>query len=146
MSSNAATGSVMFEWPVRVYYEDTDAGGVVYHASYLRFMERARTEWLRQLGFEQDVLLAEQGILFAVRRAEVDYLWPARFNQCLQVRSTLSAVRGASLTFAQTIMAVDDERELCRATVKVACIDDRTQRPTRIPAAILASMQAPLGP
>ncbi|MEJ1469461.1 MAG: YbgC/FadM family acyl-CoA thioesterase, partial [Candidatus Sedimenticola sp. (ex Thyasira tokunagai)] len=74
-----------FIWPVRVYYEDTDSGGVVYYANYLKFMERARTEWLRQLGFEQDELLEKEGILFAVRRVAVDYLRPARFNDELLV-------------------------------------------------------------
>lgn len=143
MCATGVTGAVMFEWPVQVYYEDTDAGGVVYHANYLRFMERARTEWLRNLGYEQDVLLRDQGILFAVRHAAVDYLRPARFNQRLWVRSTLSALRGASLTFEHSIVAAEDERELCRATVKVACIDDRTQRPARIPPDMLAGLQSP---
>jgi hypothetical protein len=74
-----------FRWPVRVYYEDTDSGGVVYYANYLRFMERARTEWMRQLGFEQDALIRDKGILFAVRSASLDYLRPARFNDLLEV-------------------------------------------------------------
>ena len=75
--SRAKAGAI-FTWPVRVYYEDTDAGGVVFYANYLRFMERARTEWLRSLGFEQNVLRERDGVLFAVRRAEVDYVRPAR--------------------------------------------------------------------
>ena len=74
-----------FQWPVRVYYEDTDSGGVVYYANYLRFMERARTEWMRELGFEQDVLIREEGVIFAVRSAKVDYLRPALFNDELNV-------------------------------------------------------------
>ena len=74
-----------FVWPVRVYYEDTDTGGVVYYANYLRFMERARTEWLRSLGFEQDALAREAGVIFAVRSAALEYLRPARFNDLLQV-------------------------------------------------------------
>ena len=69
-----------FVWPVRVYWEDTDAGGVVYYANYLKFMERARSEWLRVLGFEQDVLRDDAGVVFVVRRVEIDYLSPARFN------------------------------------------------------------------
>ncbi|MBN8772080.1 MAG: YbgC/FadM family acyl-CoA thioesterase, partial [Thiobacillus sp.] len=72
-----------FVWPVRVYWEDTDAGGVVYYANYLKFMERARSEWLRAFGFEQDVLRDEPGIVFVVRRVEIDYLSPARFNEQL---------------------------------------------------------------
>lgn len=88
----------MFHWPVRVYYEDTDSGGVVYYANYLKFMERARTEWLRSLGFEQDVLNAQHGIIFAVRSVTVEYLRPARFNDLLSVGVRLGERRavGAS--------------------------------------------------
>ena len=78
-----------FLWPIRVYYEDTDSGGVVYYANYLKFMERARTEWLRKHGFEQDKLIETDNILFAVRKAEVDFKLPARFNQSLQVASQI---------------------------------------------------------
>ena len=85
-----------FLWPVRVYYEDTDSGGVVYYANYLKFMERARTEWLRALGFEQDQLIEEEGVIFAVRRAEVDFIAPGRFNDALQVSAT---THGATVNF-----------------------------------------------
>ena len=83
-----------FVWPARVYYEDTDAGGVVYYANYLKFLERARTEWLRALGFDQRDLMREAGILFAVRRVEIDYLLPARFDDELEVEAAiLTAMR-----------------------------------------------------
>ena len=75
-----------FLWQVRVYYEDTDSGGVVYHSNYLKFMERARTEWLRSLGFEQDVLARDEDVIFAVRSINVEFLKPGRFNQLLDVR------------------------------------------------------------
>ena len=94
-----------FVWPVRVYYEDTDAGGVVYYANYLKFMERARTEWLRTRGFEQDVLIKEQDLVFAVRSLSIDYLRPARLDDLLQVRVTVSELRRASIVFEQTSIA-----------------------------------------
>ncbi len=102
-----------FLWPVRVYYEDTDSGGVVYYANYLKFMERARTEWLRSLGFEQDQLLEKEGVLFAVRRVEVDYRRPARFNDALTVSASIKSRGKASLTFQQEIRSEDDDRLLC---------------------------------
>jgi hypothetical protein len=81
MSTHDQSAPVYFDWPVRVYYEDTDAAGVVFYANYLRFMERGRTEWLRALGFEQDQLRAEQGVVFAVTAVDLKYLTPARFNE-----------------------------------------------------------------
>jgi len=131
-----------FAWPIRVYYEDTDAGGVVFYANYLRYLERARSEWLRSLGFEQDALMQDPGILFAVRRVEVDYERPARFNEQLNVLSTVQGCRGASLDFAQRVERVSDGAVLCRAVVRVACIDAQNMRPARIPAAIRDKLQA----
>ena len=122
-----------FVWPVRVYYEDTDSGGVVYYANYLKFMERARTEWLRAHGFEQDVLLRDQRVLFAVRSLSVDYHRPARFNDRLEIISRVAATGGASLTFAQTIQRVDAAELLCSARIKVACIGARHFQPCRMP-------------
>ncbi|MGD2083482.1 MAG: tol-pal system-associated acyl-CoA thioesterase [Chromatiales bacterium] len=129
-----------FIWPVRVYYEDTDAGGVVYYANYLRFMERARTEWLRSLGFDQDRVREEDGVLFAVRRVEVDYLSPARFNDALETSLRLSGRRGASLTFDQEIRAVPGGEVLVRGRVKVACLDAERLRPAAIPRRIAAEI------
>ncbi|MBT8429484.1 MAG: tol-pal system-associated acyl-CoA thioesterase [Gammaproteobacteria bacterium] len=125
----------VFEWPVRVYYEDTDTGGVVYYANYLKYLERARTEWLRHLGFGQDALMRDSGILFAVRRVEIDYLLPARLDDELVVELEIGSAGKASLTFVQRIVRVPDT-VLSRATVKVACLDSDRFRPTAIPANI----------
>lgn len=124
----------LFQWNIRVYYEDTDSGGVVYYANYLRFMERARTEWMRSLGFEQDRLLAEQGILFAVRSASIDYLRPARFNDRLDVTVDIRRRGRASLTLEQDVLRRGDSGgPLCCGTVKIACLDAATFRPLPIP-------------
>ena len=124
-----------FHWPVRVYYEDTDSGGVVYYANYLRFMERARTEWLRSLGVEQDLLIEQEGVLFAVRHVDLDYLKPARFNDLLEVSSKVIEFGRASLTFEQKITRMDAETktELCRGQVKIACLGAESFRPRPIP-------------
>lgn len=128
-----------FVWPVRVYYEDTDSGGVVYYANYLKFMERARTEWLRALGFEQDILLRDQRRQFAVRRLQIEYHRPARFNDSLEVTSQIVIVGGASLTFLQTIRRADSNASpaLCAARVKVACLDADSLQPCRLPSDLL---------
>lgn len=123
----------MFVWPVRVYYEDTDSGGVVYYANYLKFMERARTEWLRARGFEQDALLRDRQVLFAVRALSVDYHRPARFNDLLEVVSRIAEAGGASLTFVQSVRRADSTEVLCGARVKVACIDAENFRARRLP-------------
>lgn len=122
----------LFEWPVRVYYEDTDAGGVVYYANYLKYLERARTEWLRSLGFEQDALMRDAGIVFAVRRVEIDYLLPARFDDSLLVELEIEEIGRASLTFGQRVVRAPDTL-LSRATVKVACLEQQRFRPVAIP-------------
>jgi acyl-CoA thioester hydrolase len=128
----------VFQWGVRVYYEDTDSGGVVYYANYLRFMERARTEWMRSLGFEQDRLLAEKGILFAVRTARIDYLRPARFNDKLDVTVDIRHRGRASLTLEQAVRRQGDSaRPLCTGTIRVACVEADTFRPQPIPDTIL---------
>ena len=124
--------SARFTWPVRVYYEDTDAAGIVYHANYLRFMERGRTEWLRNLGFEQGRVRAETGVVFVITRADVAYLSAARFDQELLVVSALERVRRASMTFHQHI---EDStgHTVCRATNTIACVDAASLAPRRIP-------------
>ncbi len=123
-----------FLWPVRVYYEDTDSGGVVYYANYLRFMERARTEWLRSLGFEQSELLTRDQVIFAVRRAEVDFLRPARFDDDLRVTAGIAERGRASLTFEQRIFRAEREEELlCGARVRVACLDATRLKPRPLP-------------
>ncbi|MCF7965415.1 MAG: tol-pal system-associated acyl-CoA thioesterase [Methylobacter tundripaludum] len=127
-----------FSWPVRVYYEDTDAGGVVFYANYLKFFERARTEMLRAIGYEQDQLIAVEGIIFVVRSVQVDYLSPARFNEQLQVSAKVSLAKKASLTFEQVITRGDDV--LCRGSVRIACLDAQTMRPKAIPETLFRSI------
>ncbi len=124
-----------FSIPVRVYYEDTDAGGVVYYANYLKFMERALTEWLRSLGFEQHELLAREGVLFAVRSVRLEFEQPARFNDALEVTAQVVHRGGASLTFAQEVRRA--QVTLCRGEVKIACLEAASFRPKPIPAQII---------
>jgi acyl-CoA thioester hydrolase len=120
-----------FQWPIRVYYEDTDSGGVVYYANYLKFFERARTEWLRALGFEQDVLLHHAGVIFAVTSVQLDYRRPARFNDALVATARVVAQRRASLAFAQLLKRGDET--LCEGLVKIACLDAQSFRPCAMP-------------
>ncbi len=124
-----------FNWPVRVYYEDTDAGGVVFYANYLKFFERARTEMLRSMGFEQDRLIDEQGIIFVVRSVQIDYLMPARFNEQINVSAVVTLAKKASLIFEQTITRGSDV--LCTGTVRIACLDSKNMRPKAIPDILL---------
>lgn len=121
-----------FEWPIRIYYEDTDAAGIVYHANYLRFMERARTEWLRALGFEQDALREHYQVVFVITRSDVRYSRAARFNEELRVTSRLERLRRATIEFDQRI---DDAagRPVCSARNAVACVDANNLRPCRVP-------------
>ncbi len=128
-----------FSWPIRVYWEDTDAGGVVYYANYLKFMERARSEWLRARGFEQDVLRDAYNIVFVVRRVEVDYLSPARFNDALEVSVSLARIGGASLVVEQTVSR--DVTPLIAARVTLACVDAVLFKPVKIPAFILSALE-----
>ena len=130
-----------FIWPVSVYYEDTDAGSVVYHANYLKFFERARSEWLKYLGINQAELLA-QDICFAVKKSDVDYIKPARFNDELEVVSTISNVKGASLQFEQKLfMRGDRQQALCQALISVVCLKLASFTPCRIPAAVKEEFQ-----
>lgn len=122
-----------FSWPVRVYWEDTDAGGVVYHAAYVRFFERARTEWLRAMGFDQGRLRDEEGVLFAVRSMEIGFRKPARFDDRLEVGVYDVSARRASLQLAQAIRR-EDGLLLCEARVRVACVDAESFAPVAIPA------------
>jgi acyl-CoA thioester hydrolase len=112
---------------------------VVYHANYLKFMERARTEWLRSRGFEQNALLNEYGVVFAVRSLRLDYLQPGRFDDWLKVHTHLLHYGGASLNFSQTVRR-EGGRALCQAEVKVACLDAQIFRPRPIPKLIVAEI------
>lgn len=120
-----------FHLSVRVYYEDTDAGGVVYHANYLRFMERARTEWLRSLGYEQDALRNE-GVIFTVRSAALEFIRPARFNDLLDVSVQIKQLRGASVDIYQTIGGEAGEK-FCEGDMRIACVNADTLKPRPIP-------------
>ncbi|MHB0973493.1 MAG: tol-pal system-associated acyl-CoA thioesterase [Thiobacillus sp.] len=127
-----------FVWPVRVYWEDTDAGGVVYYANYLKFMERARSEWLRAFGVEQDVLRDETGVVFVVRRVEIDYRSPARFNERLEVSVRLHEMGRASLGVRQELMRGPDR--LAEAVVTLACVDAVRFKPVKIPESLLQAL------
>lgn len=130
-----------FLWPVRVYYEDTDTGGVVYYANYLKFMERARTEWLRRLGIEQDELLREEKVIFAVRSVSLDFLKPAVFNDLLLVSARIVQRRGASLTFEQAVYRDGRQSEtLCTGRVRVACLHADNLRPRPLPTRLVAEI------
>ena len=130
-----------FLWPVRVYYEDTDSGGVVYYANYLKFMERARTEWLRSLGFEQDELATRENVLFAVRRADLEFRRPARFNDALTIRSRIAERGRASLTFEQHVVKESQKGELlCSGRIQVACLEATEFRPRPIPERMLTEI------
>ena len=129
----------IFTYPIRVYYEDTDAGGVVYHARYLHFFERARTEYLRQLGFSQQILLAEMQLAFVVKTMEIDYCYPARLDDLLLVETVVEEVKGATIRFVQTLKR--NETILCKSAVKVACVDLGKMKPVAIPAGIKAEFQ-----
>jgi acyl-CoA thioester hydrolase len=130
-----------FLFPIRVYYEDTDAGGVVYYANYLKFFERARTEWLRSLGFEQNALAASSGCIFVVRGLEMQYRKPARLDDALTIRSKVSRVGKASMDFSQ--ICERNGELLASGQVQVGCVSVATMRPCAMPTG-LSSALAPL--
>ena len=125
----------LFSWPVRVYYENTDAGGVVYHSNYVSFMERARTEFLRSLGVELRALEVEERVLFAVRSMAIDFRGPARLDDLLEVTVDIKESRPASLTFLQSIRL--NGRVLCDGEVRVASISADLFKPVAIPSGLV---------
>jgi acyl-CoA thioester hydrolase len=127
--------------PVRVYYEDTDAGGVVYHTGYIRYFERARTEWLRALGYSQKQLAQEAGVLFSVVELTVRYLKPARLDDMLEVLARAEVAGGASVAFHQEIRDAAGEL-LAQGQVRVACVQAGSLRPRRLPAQLAARISA----
>ncbi len=134
---------VPFTWPVRVYWEDTDAGGIVFYANYLKFFERARTEWLRHLGVAQQQLRDEVGGMFVVSATQVQYHRPARLDDLLLVTARIEEAGRASLTIRQQALLKpqqEDQSEtlLCEGSIRIGWVDAQTLRPQRIPAAILA--------
>lgn len=136
--SQSAPGT--FAFPVRVYYEDTDTAGVVYHANYLRYLERGRTEWLRALGIEQLRLAQEEGLVFAVRSLNIEYLKPARLDDALAVLTELTLPGRTQVTLKQWIERGGET--LVEATVRVACLDTKKMKPVALPKAIGRNMGA----
>lgn len=126
-------------YSLRVYYEDTDAGGIVYYANYLKFFERARTEWLRELGINQQKYL-EQKIGFVVRRVEMDNVASAKLDDLLSVNSTITTLKRASLVFHQQIIN-QAQQVICTATVRVACVNFQSAKPMAIPESILGAFK-----
>jgi acyl-CoA thioester hydrolase len=124
-----------FSWPIRVYYEDTDSGGVVYYANYLKFLERARTEWLRALGFTQRQLAEREGVVFVVRSLAIEYLKASRFDDSLQVTVEPVKVGAAQMVVAQQVTRADET--LATAKIRLACVNAVTFRPVRIPQSII---------
>lgn len=137
MNSEKLQSVIEFSWPVRVYYEDTDTGGVVYHTNYLKFMERARTEWLRDLGFEQDELKSRYDVIFAVRNVMIDYISPARFNDSLVVSVRLLEHGRANLVLEQTITRENETGVLCQGQVKVVSLKASSFKPCPLPSDLL---------
>ncbi|MGP1677804.1 MAG: tol-pal system-associated acyl-CoA thioesterase [Burkholderiales bacterium] len=123
--------SKSFSWPVRVYYEDTDTGGVVYYANYLKFFERARTEWLRGFGLNQDKLAQEEGLIFVVRRALLDFVRPARLDDLLEI--TVEPLKLARVYVDLAQEARCGTQVLARAEIRVACLNQRGFKPSPIP-------------
>jgi len=118
-------------FPVRVYYEDTDLAGIVYYANYLKFIERGRSEWVREMGIDQVAMKRDAGVVFAVRRVEADYLQPAKFDDQLDVSTTISTVSAARIVLDQTVLR--DDAALFTAQVTLVALDAQG-RPTRLPA------------
>ncbi|MDG5976934.1 tol-pal system-associated acyl-CoA thioesterase [Hydrogenophaga taeniospiralis CCUG 15921] len=139
-------GSI-FHWPVRVYWEDTDAGGIVFYANYLKFFERARTEWLRALGLEQQRLRQDVGGMFVVSGVQMRYHLPARLDDLLLVTARVLEAGRASLTMEQTACLTPSQPDaatmlLCEGTIRIGWVDAASMRPQRIPASILDSLSA----
>ncbi len=139
MASVAAKNNRQFSWQVRVYYEDTDSGGVVYHSNYLNFMERARTECLRSLGLEQTYLKDELNVIFVVHSLQMQFKKPAKFNDLLTISTEIEKVGHGSFDFLQKI--TENTQFLVSAQVKVACVSTHTFKPVAIPKSILLTME-----
>jgi acyl-CoA thioester hydrolase len=137
------TAAAPFIWPVRVYWEDTDAGGIVYYANYMKFMERARTEWLRALGIDQVRLMEEHGLMFVVVDVEAHYRKPARYGDQLQVTCKVRETTRASITLDQEVYRGDAGGELLLdGRVRAACLDAQTYRPRPLPPELWTQIKA----
>lgn len=136
----------IFHWPLRVYYEDTDAGGIVFYANYLKFFERARTEWLRHAGVHQQILSEMHGVMFVVKNTAVDYHAPAKLDDELKVSVVVERLGRASVQFTQQAWRIDKNSAkamtlLAEGSIKVGCVDTKTLRPTGIPQEVLARIR-----
>ena len=127
-----------FNWPVRVYYEDTDAGGVVYHSNYVKFMERARTEWLRSVGYSQKELREKSDVAFVVRQINMKFQQPAQLDDLLNVKTRMKKTGGASFVFEQEVFK--DQDLLCQAEVNIACLNINNGKPQGIPSELKAKL------
>ena len=134
-------GTQIFAWPVRVYYEDTDAGGIVYYANYLKFMERARTEWLRHYGIDLRELAAQGQLMFVVRSAQLDFLQPAHLGDALEVSVEVIRRRPASVTLRQHVALA--EKVLCAGEIRLACVEPVSLRPCALPSFIQEGKTTP---
>ena len=132
-----------FTFPIRIYWEDTDAGGIVFYANYLKFFERARTEWLRSLGVEQQSLKDKSGGMFVVSETQIKYFSPARLDDLLEVTAQTSEAGRASLVLSQQAWhSVNGQRTLlAEGTIRIGWVDTQTMKPGRIPAQILEALQ-----
>ncbi|MEI6000179.1 tol-pal system-associated acyl-CoA thioesterase [Paraburkholderia bengalensis] len=139
MSDSQSGARTAFIWPVRVYYEDTDAGGIVFYANYLKFFERARTEWLRACGVDQRRLAEETGTLFVVRSTALDYHAPARLDDLLRIVSRIERLGRASVDFAQEAWRGDTL--LATGSIRVGCVDSQSMKPAAIPPPVHAALQ-----
>lgn len=128
-----------FRWPLRIYYEDTDTGGVVYYANYLRFFERARTEWLRSAGVGQQLMTEQENVMFMVKSTVIDYHSPAKLDDRLEVSVRLEKLGRASVNFVQQAWRTGGASPglLCSGRIRIACVHVQSLRPAPIPAAIL---------
>jgi len=131
-------GPATFSWPIRVYYEDTDSAGVVYYANYLKFMERARTEWLRAAGFELNDIAEQHQAVFVVRAVAIEYLKPSLIDDSLQVTVELAKVGNSQIVLVQRVLR--EGEELATAEVRVVCVNTATFKPVRIPKAIITKI------
>jgi acyl-CoA thioester hydrolase len=138
--------AAQFSWPVRVYWEDTDAGGIVYYANYLKFMERARTEWLRALGFEQGPMQQEQKMIFVIVDTQVEFKRPARYGDALTVTASMKEHSRATLSFNQAVYRDGVTGELLvNGDIRVACLDAESYRPRGLPRELIEKLAGFVG-
>ncbi len=132
-----------FIWPIRIYYEDTDVAGIVYHPNYLKFFERARTEWMRSLGVDLREIAREEGLIFIVNKVSIHYLSPCFLNDALEVETQLDKCRAASLVFRQMLRRPQDkDKTLCDALVSLVCVDKSSYKPKRVPNPLLRKIKS----